>query len=320
MTRTAFPANLRALFFVSVSADSLDLRLAGMTNRRSPMPKSGMVAIVGRSNVGKSTLINTLVGTKVAITTPKPQTTRRPIQGIITRPQGQVVFVDTPGIMQKARDTLTNKLNAYAKDSLRDVNAVLYVVDPTRPIGDEEKQAFRLVEKITIPKLLVINKMDDKASKNFVEYYRDLGEKFDAYVEVSAMTAKNTDLLEKWIWEQMPEGEFLYPEFQLTSMGNEEWLAELIREKLFLRLREEVPYSTHVEVNSIDIQENGTVFVDATIFTHSERYKPMIIGAGGRGIKEIGQSTRRELEAVTGKKYFLQLQVAVDPRWVERME
>jgi GTPase len=284
------------------------------------MAKSGMVAIVGRSNVGKSTLINTLVGTKVAITTPKPQTTRRPIQGIITRPQGQVVFVDTPGIMQKARDTLTNKLNAYAKDSLRDVNAVLYVVDPTRPIGDEEKQAFRLVEKITTPKLLVINKMDDRASKNFVDYYRDLGSKFDAYVEVSGLTAKNTDLIEKWIWEQMPEGEFMYPEFQLTSMGNEEWLAELIREKLFLRLREEVPYSTHVEVNSIDIQDNGTVFADATIYTHSERYKPMIIGAGGRGIKEIGQSTRRELEAVTGKKYFLQLQVAVDPRWVERME
>lgn len=284
------------------------------------MAKSGMVAIVGRSNVGKSTLINTMVGTKVAITTPKPQTTRRPIQGIITRQEGQIVFVDTPGIMQKARDTLTNKLNAYAKDSLRDVNAVLYVVDPTRPIGDEEKQAFRLVEKITIPKLLVINKIDDKASKNFIDYYRDLGSKFDAYVEVSAMTSKNTDLIEKWIWEQMPEGEFLYPEFQLTSMGNEEWLAELIREKLFLRLREEVPYSTHVEVNSIDIQDNGTVFVDATIYTHSERYKPMIIGAGGRGIKEIGQSTRRELEAVTGKKYFLQLAVAVDPRWVERME
>ncbi len=279
-----------------------------------------MVAIVGRSNVGKSTLINTMVGTKVAITTPKPQTTRRPIQGIITREEGQIVFVDTPGIMQKARDMLTNKLNAYAKDSLRDVNAVLYVVDPTRPIGDEEKQAFRLVEKITIPKLLVINKIDDKASKNFIDYYRDLGSKFDAYVEVSAMTSKNTDLIEKWIWEQLPEGEFLYPEFQLTSMGNEEWLAELIREKLFLRLREEVPYSTHVEVNSLDIQDNGTVFVDATIYTHSERYKPMIIGAGGRGIKEIGQSTRRELEAVTGKKYFLQLQVAVDPRWVERME
>lgn len=284
------------------------------------MAKSGIVAIIGRSNVGKSTLINTMVGTKVAITTPKPQTTRRPVQGIITREQGQVVFVDTPGIMQKSRDTLTKKLNAYAKDSLRDVQAVMYVVDPTRSIGDEEKQAFRLVENLTIPKLLVINKIDDKASSHFIDYYRDLGDKFTNYVEVSALTGKNTDLIEKWIWANMPDGEFLYPAFQLTSMENKEWLAELIREKLFLRLREEVPYSTHVEVNDLYEQENGTIFVDATIYTHSERYKPMIIGAGGRGIKEIGQSTRRELEAVTGKQYYLQLQVGVDPRWVERME
>lgn len=284
------------------------------------MLKSGIVAIVGRSNVGKSTLVNTLVGTKVAITTPKPQTTRRPVQGIITREQGQVVFVDTPGIMQKSRDELTKKLNASAKDSLRDVNAVLYIADPTRPIGDEEKQAFRMVEHIATPKLLVINKMDDPASKNFVDYYRDLATKFDAYVEVSALTSKNTDLIERWIWEKMPEGEFLYPAFQMTNMENEEWMAELIREKLFLRLREEIPYSVHVVVNSIDTQPNGTVFADATIFTHSERYKPMIIGAGGRGIKEIGQSTRRELEAVTGKKYYLQLNVEVDPRWVERMD
>ncbi|MFA6018467.1 MAG: GTPase Era [Patescibacteria group bacterium] len=284
------------------------------------MPKSGIVAIVGRSNVGKSTLINTLVGTKVAITTPKPQTTRRPVQGIITREEGQVVFVDTPGIMQKSRDTLTKKLNSYAKDSLRDVQAVMYIADPTRSIGDEEKMALRMIENVTVPKLLVINKIDDKASKHFIDYYRDLGSKFSNYVEVSALTSKNTDLIEKWIWEQMPEGEFLYPKFQMTNMGNNEWLAELIREKLFLRLREEVPYSTHVEVNDIREQSNGTVFVDATIFTHSERYKPMIIGARGQGIKEIGQSTRRELEAVTGKKYFLQLQVAVDPRWVERME
>lgn len=284
------------------------------------MAKSGIVAIIGRSNVGKSTLINTIVGTKVAITTPKPQTTRRPVQGIITRQEGQVVFVDTPGIMQKSRDTLTKKLNSYAKDSLRDVQACMYIVDPTRSIGDEEKQAFKLVEHLTIPKLLVINKIDDKASSRYIDYYRDLGDKFTNYVEVSALTGKNTDLIEKWIWSNMPEGEFLYPAFQLTNMENKEWLAELIREKLFLRLREEVPYSTHVEVNDLYEQENGTIFVDATIYTHSERYKPMIIGAGGRGIKEIGQSTRRELEAVTGKSYYLQLQVGVDPRWVERME
>lgn len=282
--------------------------------------KSGLVAIIGRSNVGKSTLLNSLVGSKVAITTPKPQTTRRPIQGIITTDKGQAVFVDTPGIMQKARDPLTKKLASYAKDALKDVDAVMYVADPTRSLGDEEKQALRMVEHITKPKLLVINKMDKREAKNFVDYYRDLASKFDNFVEVSAMTNKNTDLITRWIFENLPEGEFLYPEHQLTNLGNQEWMAELIREKLFLRLREEVPYSTHVDVNEIETDENGVVHVDATIFTHSDRYKPMIIGRGGQGIKEIGQSTRRELESVTGHKYYLNLQVAVDPRWVERME
>lgn len=284
------------------------------------MKKSGMVAIIGRSNVGKSTLLNSLVGSKVAITTPKPQTTRRPIQGILTNDLGQVVFVDTPGIMQVARDPLTKKLASYAKEALKDIDAVIYVVDPTRSIGDEEKQALRMVENITKPKLLVINKMDKARETQYLGYYRDLAERFDNYVEASAMTNKNTDLITKWIFEKLPEGEFLYPAYQLTNLGNEDWLAELIREKLFLRLREEVPYTTHVAVNSIDVQDNGTVYVDATIFTNNERYKPMIIGAGGRGIKEIGSSTRKELEAVTGKKYFLELHVEVDTRWLERME
>ncbi|KKW29340.1 MAG: GTPase Era [Candidatus Uhrbacteria bacterium GW2011_GWD2_52_7] len=282
--------------------------------------KSGMIAIVGRSNAGKSTLLNSLVGSKVAITTPKPQTTRRPIQGILTNSQGQAVFVDTPGVMQVARDPLTKKLANYAKEALRGVDAVIYVADPTRSIGDEEKQALRMIENIDKPKLLVINKIDKKRDAHFIDYFRDLADRFDNFVEASAMTNKNTDLIVKWIFEQLPEGEFLYPAYQLTSMGNEEWLAELIREKLFLRLREEVPYTTHVEVTTLEEQADGTVFVDATIFTHNERYKPMIIGAGGRGIKEIGSSTRKELEAVTGKKYYLQLHVEVDSRWVSRLE
>ncbi len=282
--------------------------------------KSGMIAIIGRSNVGKSTLLNSLVGSKVAITTPKPQTTRRPIQGILTNDLGQAVFIDTPGVMQVARDPLTKKLANYAKESLRDVEAIIYVADPTRSIGDEEKQALRMIENIDKPKLLVINKMDKPRDAKYVDYYRDLADRFDNFVEASAMTNKNTDLVIKWIFEKLPEGEFLYPAFQLTNLANEEWLAELIREKLFLRLREEVPYTTHVDVNSIDIQPNNTVFVDATIYTNNERYKPMIIGAGGRGIKEIGSSTRKELEAVTGKKYFLQLHVEVDTRWLSRLE
>ena len=282
--------------------------------------KSGLVTIIGRSNVGKSTLLNTLVGSKVAITTPKPQTTRLPISGIITRPQGQAVVVDTPGIMQKAKDPLTQKLLAYAKESLHGVDAVIYVVDPTRAMGDEEKQALKLIEAVEKPKLLVINMIDVKESRNYIDYYRDLQGQFDNYVEVSALTAKNTDLIERWIFDKLPEGEPMYPEFQFTNLTNETWLAELIREKLFLRLREEVPYTTHVEVEAVEPRSETLVYVKATIYTNAERYKPMIIGRGGQGIKEIGQSVRNELEAVTGRKYYLELDVQTDPHWLGKFE
>ncbi len=282
--------------------------------------KSGLVTIIGRSNVGKSTLLNTLVGSKVAITTPKPQTTRLPISGIISRPEGQAVVIDTPGIMQKAKDPLTQKLLAYAKESLHGVDAVIYVVDPTRALGDEEKQAMKMIEAVDKPKLLVINMIDDKNSRNYIDYYRDLKDQFDNYVEVSALTAKNTDLVEAWIFEQLPEGEPMYPEFQFTNLTNETWLAELIREKLFLRLREEVPYTTHVEVEAIEPRSENLVYVKATIYTNAERYKPMIIGRGGQGIKEIGQSVRNELEAVTNRKYYLELEVKTDPHWLGKFE
>lgn len=284
------------------------------------MKKSGFVAIVGRSNVGKSTLLNSLVGSKIAITTPKPQTTRRPVQGIISDELGQAVVVDTPGLMQKARDPLTQKLTGWIRDALRDIDCILYVADPTRAIGDEEKAALRLIAGSDKPKLLVINKIDDKTSRNYLDFYRDLAKDFTAYVEASAMTGKNTDLVKRWIFEQLPEGEFHYPEFQLTDMSNEEWMAELIREKLFLRLREEVPYSTHVIVEELSERENGMMYVKAVVYTTSDRYRRMIIGVGARGIREIGQSTRRELEAVTNKKFFLDLSVDVDPNWVDRLE
>jgi GTP-binding protein Era len=284
------------------------------------MKKSGFVSIIGRSNVGKSTLLNSLVGSKVSITTPKPQTTRRPIQGVITCDQGQAVLVDTPGFMQKARDPLTQKLTGWIKDALRDVELVIYVVDPTRQIGDEEKASQRMIEHVTVPKLLVINKMDDPTFRYNVDFYRDLAKKFDAYVEVSALTGKDVNLIKRWIFDNLPEGEAHYPDFQLTNQSNKEWLSELIREKLFLRLREELPYSTHVEVEDINERQNGVVYVKATVFTSAARYKPMIIGVGARGIKEIGQATRRELEAITNKKYYLDLNVEVDASWLNRLE
>ena len=284
-----------------------------------PKTKSGFVVIVGRSNVGKSTLINALVGTKVAITSPKPQTTRLPIHGILTRDEGQIVFVDTPGMLKGAKDALSKALTESLKNALADVDILLYVADPTRVIGDEEKSMLRMAEQIDKPKIMVINKMDDN-NKPYLDFYRDLSDKFDYTFEVSAKEGSHIKPLIEKLFEILPEGEHFYPAYQLTNMANNVWVSELIREKLYLRLRQEVPYTVHVEVTSMEERDNDMMYIAATIFTTEDRYKRMIIGQGGRGIREIGQSTRKELESVMGKKIYLDLQVETNPHWMMRFE
>lgn len=280
------------------------------------MKKAGFAIMVGRSNVGKSTLLNSLVGSKVAITTPKPQTTRLPIQGILTTDEGQVVFVDTPGLFKKAKDELTKKLAVHLKDSLKNLDMILYVVDPTREIGDEEREIIRTVEKITKPKILVINKFDLR-NKPYLDFYKDLSDQFDATVELSALKGTHVKGLTQEIFKLLPEGEPFYPEHQISNQETKEWLAEIIREKLYLRLRQEVPYSVHVNVEEVEERKNGMLYIKATILTTDDRYQRMIIGKGGRGIKEIGQAVRKELEVVMQRKIFIDLDVQVDPHWVE---
>ncbi len=281
-----------------------------------PKPKSGFAVLIGRSNVGKSTLLNALVGSKIAITTPKAQTTRHAIQGVVTEDAGQIVFVDTPGMLQKS-DQLTKKLLNIVRESLKDIDVIVYVVDPTREIGDEEQQVLRMVKKFAQPKILVINKID-KSRKPFIDYYRDLAEDFDRIVEISALRGSNIGELKQQIFELLPRGELHYPAGQLTNMPNEFLIAELIREKLFLRLRQELPYQVHVEVDEIEERENGTLYISARVLTSEPHHKSMIIGKGARGIREVGQSARKELEAVTNKKVYLELDVEVDKHWVER--
>lgn len=280
--------------------------------------KSGFAVLLGRSNVGKSTLMNALIGSKIAITTPKPQTTRKPVQGILSDARGQIVFVDTPGVFKQAKDSLSKRLHKYVKESLKDVDAVVYVVDPTRSIGPEEKYTLSLAEELSQPKILVINKMDLEDIP-VLEDYRALVDRFDVVIELSARTGKGVPALKDAIFERLPVAEAFYPVGQLSNMPNEEWLAELIREKLFLRLRQEVPYSVHVVVDEVDRRETGAFYVAARILTSADRYQRMIIGAGGRGIKEIGQSTRRELESVMGTSVYLDLKVELDPHWVETL-
>lgn len=280
--------------------------------------KSGFAVLVGRSNVGKSTLLNNLIGSKVAITTPKAQTTRHAIHGVFTDDTiGQIVFVDTPGLLQK-RDVLTKRLLHILKDSLEDIDVILYVVDATREIGDEEKAVGRIVREAKGKKILVINKIDAR-NPDAIDFYRDLAEEFDDVVEVSALRGTHLEVLREKIFEALPEGEPFYPKGQMTNLTNEELIGELIREKVFLRLHQEVPYSTHVIVEAVEPREDGTLYIKANIVTSEERHKGIIVGKGGRGIREVGQSARKDLENITQQKVFLDLQVTVDEHWVERL-
>jgi len=281
--------------------------------------KSGFITLVGRSNAGKSTLLNSLVGTKLAITTHRPQTTRNVIHGVLNYPQGQAVFIDTPGVLKGISTPLAGKLTQRVEESLKEVDLIIYVVDPTREIGAEERHIMSLLRKSDINKILVINKSDlPQKEKLFLEDYRALSPNFSAVLELSALENRHIEPLRQKVFELLPEGEPFYPPQQLTNVDEKFWVAEIIREKIFLALRKEVPYSTHVEV--LGIEEKPEAFViHATIYTNDSRYKKMIIGAGGRSIKEIGIAARKELEVALNKKVFLELEVETDRRWAERI-
>lgn len=280
--------------------------------------KSGFVVLIGRSNVGKSTLLNALVGTKIAITTPKPQTTRFPIRGIVTETRGQAIFVDTPGIFAQKFNQLTARLNMIARESLDGVDLILYVVDPTRAIGKEEETILRLIKQAKEPKILVINKIDEK-DKYFLDEYTDLKDQFNDVIQISALRNKNLGELKTKIFRLLPEGELTYPAGQLTDLETRSWVEELIREKIFLAMHEEIPYTATVRVEEMEKRKNKKgqeiIYIKASVLTTSDRYKKMLIGVGARQIKEIGQAARRELEGAMNGSVFLDLEVIVEPHW-----
>jgi len=283
--------------------------------------KSGFITLVGRSNVGKSTLLNTLVGTKLAIVTDKPQTTRNIIHGVLNGAQGQAIFVDTPGIFKDRSVFLAGKLTDKVHEAIQDIDVILYVVDPTKSIGAEERYVMSILRKINVKKILVINKSDlPKKEKEFLDDYKMLADEIDfvAVYELSALRNRHVEPLREKVFELLPEGEMMYPPEQLTNIDSKFWTAEIIREKIFAALRKEVPYTTHVEIT--DITEKEDIFViQATIYTTESHYKKMIIGARGRALKEIGIAARKELEAALNKKVFLQLEVETDKHWIEKI-
>lgn len=285
------------------------------------MSKSGIITLIGRSNTGKSTLLNTLVGTKIAAVSDKPQTTRNIIHGVLNDPRGQAVFVDTPGIFKHAHGVISRQLEESVHEAVKQIDLAIYVADPGKPIGAEERSALALLRKLPIPKILVINKSDlPKEEKSYLEDYQALAEEFASMFELSALRRRHIQPLIDKVFELLPEGEPLYPPDQLTNIDKKFWIAELIREKIFLALRKEVPYTTHVEVTDIEEKEKPPIFVvKANVFTYDKKYKEMIIGKGGRAIKEIGIAARKELEQALGKKVFLELEVETDKHWMERV-
>lgn len=285
--------------------------------------KAGTVALIGRPNVGKSTLINNLIGQKVAITSPKPQTTRFPIQALYQDARGKIIFVDTPGIFLKTRDPLSRKINRQALSSFgEEIDILVYIVDPTRKRDFEEGKVLGIVRKIDKPKILVINKIDSQ-EKTFLPQYKFLEDEFKDIISLSALENKNLPLLLNKIFELLPEisdennkDEYKYPALNIDSKT---FLAEIIREKIFLKMRKELPYTTTVVVDEVTERNENLTYIKARILTTDDKYKKMLIGAGGRRVKEIGSMTRKELELATNKKIYLDLRVETDRHWVQTL-
>jgi GTP-binding protein Era len=279
--------------------------------------RCGFVSILGRPNAGKSTLLNALVGTKVAIVAPRPQTTRSAIRGILTLPEAQMVFVDTPGIHKS--DTLLNKRMMDQVRAAAPADVVLFVVDALRPFGAEDAQAVDLVKKTGAPVLLALNKVDRLETKSrllpLIEKYRSLHD-FAAYVPVSALTGDGLEELRREILARLPEGPPLYPKDQLTDAPERFLAAELIREQALLHTRDEVPHAVAVLVESWE-DTPRLLRIAATIYVERRGQKSILIGSGGAMLKRIGTEARRGIEALVGKQVFLQLLVKVRPNWRE---
>lgn len=283
--------------------------------------KAGVVALIGRPNVGKSTLLNMILGQKVSITSPKPQTTRFNLQAVYEDERGQIIFVDTPGIFGKVEDPLAKKINPKAAQSIEEgVDVVVYIVDHTRERDFEENKALGIVRKAPVPKILVINKMDVKRPTHIVQY-KFMEDEFDKVIEISALTGKNLNALPDAIFSFLPVREPIVATEGRAQPGlnidSRMFVAELIREKAFLFLRREVPYSLTAVVDELEERKNGVLYVRGRVLTSSDHYKGMIIGKNGAMIKEISMATRKELETASSKKVFVELTVETDPHWVE---
>jgi GTP-binding protein Era len=281
--------------------------------------RSGFVAVVGRPNVGKSTLVNALVGEKVSITSDKPQTTRSAVRGILNEAGIQVVFVDTPGY-HKPRTLLGRRLNEVVRAAWSDVDLALFVVDGASGVGRGDAKVAEDLRGAGVPRFAVVNKVDAVGRPKVAAALAGvagLGD-FDEFVPASALTGDGVDLVRELVVARMPEGPMYYPPGTNTDQPPPVFVAELVREKLLSRVHEEIPHSIAVVTEDYDERDDGLLEINATVYVERESQKGIVVGRGGATIKAAGTEAREELELLFGRKVFLGLRVKVEKDWQRR--
>ena len=282
--------------------------------------KSGMISIVGRPNVGKSTLTNALVGEKIAIVSNKPQTTRNRISAVVNRGDCQYVFLDTPGL-HKARTRLGDYMVKVVKESVADVDAILLLVEPIPHIGGPEAELIARIKQLGVPSILVINKMDTVEKEALLAVMQTYGQAhdFNAILPISAKTGEGVEELLDLLAAFLPEGPQLFPEDMVTDQPERQVCAEILREKLLLCLDKEIPHGTAVEITRFSERDNEIIDLDATIYCEKASHKGIIIGKGGAMLKKISTLARTDIEAFMGTKVFLQTWVKVKENWRDNL-
>lgn len=281
--------------------------------------KSGFAAIIGRPNVGKSTLMNEVIGQKIAIMSDKPQTTRNRIHGVYTTDEAQIVFLDTPGI-HKPKSKLGSHLNQVAESALNEVDVILLMVDAEAGLGKGDRYIIEQLKKVSTPVFLVINKIDRVEPETLlplIAQYKDLHD-FAEIIPISALHGNNVGTLLSEIIKRFDEGPQYYPADQVTDYPEQFICAELIREKILHLTREEVPHSIAVAIEDMRADDSGTVHLSAVIYVERESQKGIIIGKQGAMLKEVGKRAREDIERLLGSKIYLQLWVKVKKDWRNR--
>ncbi|NPA52996.1 MAG: GTPase Era [Aquificae bacterium] len=283
--------------------------------------KAGFVALIGRPNVGKSTLLNHILGTKLSIVSPKPQTTRMRILGVKHEDDAQIIFLDTPGI-QKGKDILTKTVVESAVASMEEADVIVMIIDAEKGWTREDELILEnYIKRLNKPTILVINKVDKVKKDSLLPLIEEVSKKYDfkEIIPLSAKKGENIDRFLEVLKKYLPPSPPLFPEDQITDLPLKFFIAEIIREKIFNNIRDEVPYSVAVEVESIREGENNPniLVIDAVIYVEKQRHKGILIGKKGQMLKKIGKEAREELEYLLGKKVYLNLWVKVKERWKE---